>query len=372
MQKRMISRLVVLLVATVMVACTNGGSNNVDAATSVSGTLTNGQGKEVILEKLTNTEVVALDTATIDEQGRFSFGVDVEETGFYRVILAQNNFVLLIVSKDEKIELTGDADDLFKTYSVLGSTESARMQELGKYTSDRDSLQLVLQQAQARQDANAYYQAMAAQNVIMEELAVKVRTFIEANPAGLASLAALQNLNPDTDFPYFNKVSEAMNAEAPNSPFAIDLKKMVDGLKKLAVGSPAPDIILNNPVDKSVSLSSLKGQVVLIDFWASWCKPCRAENPNVVRMYKKYHDQGFEIFGVSLDRTKEAWVQAIKDDGLEWIHASDLAFWNSTAAKLYNVKSIPQTYLVDKEGTIIAKNLRGPELEAKLAEIFGE
>ncbi len=108
----------------------------------------------------------------------------------------------------------------------------------------------------------------------------------------------------------------------------------------------------------------------MIDFWAAWCKPCRVENPNVVKLYDKYHDQGFEIYGVSLDRTKKAWLDAIQEDNLEWIQVSDLKYFDSEAAALYNINAIPATVLLDKEGKIIAKNLRGEALEAKLAEIF--
>ncbi|MFK7925223.1 MAG: peroxiredoxin family protein [Bacteroidia bacterium] len=141
--------------------------------------------------------------------------------------------------------------------------------------------------------------------------------------------------------------------------------------KKLAVGAIPPEIELPNPDGKMIRLSDMKGKVVLLDFWASWCRPCRQENPNVVRMYDTYKNKGFEILGISLDRTRDAWVKAIADDGLQWKHVSDLQFWNSAAAKDYSVGSIPATFLIDKDGKIIAKNLRGPSLEAKLAEVLG-
>jgi len=144
------------------------------------------------------------------------------------------------------------------------------------------------------------------------------------------------------------------------------------GQTNVTVGEPAPEISLPTPDGDALSLSDLRGKVVLIDFWASWCKPCRAENPNVVGVYNQYKDQGFEILGVSLDRSKDAWVQAIQQDNLTWKHVSDLQFWNSEAAQTYGVSSIPYTVLVDREGNVIAERLRGGGLESKLAEVFGE
>ena len=163
---------------------------------------------------------------------------------------------------------------------------------------------------------------------------------------------------------YVNKYYEADKDELGQ------LKVVVDQINANTIGAPAPDIVLNNPEEKEVALSSLKGNVVLIDFWASWCGPCRRENPNVVRMYEKYKDKGFEIYGVSLDKKKDRWVQAIAADGLTWPHVSDLLGWKSNPAQVYGVRSIPTTVLVDAEGNILARNLRGPSLEAKLEEIF--
>lgn len=137
------------------------------------------------------------------------------------------------------------------------------------------------------------------------------------------------------------------------------------------VGQAAPDISLPTPAGEAISLSSLRGKYVLVDFWASWCRPCRAENPNVVRVYNKYKDKGFEILGVSLDRSKDAWVKAIEKDGLTWPHISDLKFWQSAAAKTYGVSAIPYTVLVGPDGKVIAQNLRGASLERKLEELFG-
>jgi peroxiredoxin len=166
------------------------------------------------------------------------------------------------------------------------------------------------------------------------------------------------------------QVAEKLKKEWPGYSHANDFIEYVDKMKLTAVGQPAPEIALPNPQGQVVSLSSMRGKYVLVDFWAKWCGPCRAENPNVVRAYQKYKDKGFTVFGVSLDRNKEDWVQAIKEDNLTWTHVSDLKYWQSEAAKTYNITGIPFSVLLDPSGVIIAKNLRGAALEAKLEEIF--
>ena len=137
-------------------------------------------------------------------------------------------------------------------------------------------------------------------------------------------------------------------------------------------GFEAPDLVGMTPDSQSYALSKMRGKVVLVDFWASWCGPCRRENPNVVANYNKYKDKGFDILGVSLDREPNAWKKAIKDDGLPWHHISDLKGWQSSHAALYSVTSIPQTVLIDKDGKILARNVRGDQLGAKLKELLGE
>lgn len=140
---------------------------------------------------------------------------------------------------------------------------------------------------------------------------------------------------------------------------------------KVQIGQVAPDFKLPTPEGKDLALSSLRGKVILVDFWAAWCRPCRMENPNVVNVYNKYKNNGFDVLGVSLDRTKDAWVQAIKDDGLAWNHVSDLKFWQSAPAQTYGVSAIPFSVLLDKQGKIIGMNLRGPALEQAVASALG-
>lgn len=144
----------------------------------------------------------------------------------------------------------------------------------------------------------------------------------------------------------------------------------MDKIKPTLIGQPALDFKLTTPEGKEVSLSDYKGKVVMVDFWASWCKPCRKENPNVVRIYNRFKDKGFEILGVSLDNNKDSWVEAIQKDKLTWTHVSDLAGWGSLAAKQYGVTGIPYTLIIGRDGKIIEKNLRGEQLEKKLEKIL--
>ena len=160
-------------------------------------------------------------------------------------------------------------------------------------------------------------------------------------------------------------------AGAPANAFTDRLRERREILAKTAVGVEAPDFTQAQPDGTPLSLSELRGKLVLIDFWASWCGPCRAENPNVVKMYDRFKDKGFEILGVSLDDNRENWLKAIEDDGLTWKHVSDLGGWSNTVAKQWAVRSIPHTVLVGADGVILAKNLRGAALEAKVAEVLG-
>lgn len=181
----------------------------------------------------------------------------------------------------------------------------------------------------------------------------------------------VQRYNPEFTEVYFQLATQFVEA-FPKSPYVASMKANIEQISKMVrVGNVAPEIVEKSPDGTEYKLSSLKGKVVLIDFWASWCGPCRKENPNVVAMYERLKSQGFEIFSVSLDRDKAAWQNAITQDKLTWpYHVSDLGFWQSKHAKAYNVSSIPSTFLLDREGKVVAVGLRGPQLEAKVKELL--
>ena len=192
----------------------------------------------------------------------------------------------------------------------------------------------------------------------------------EASPS-LAAFYGIQMIDANQNVFFIDSIASQLQAEMPDNFHVASLISQISTKKSLAIGKEAPEIALQNPDGEVITLSSLRGKYVLIDFWAAWCRPCRAENPNVVRLYNEYSSNNFEILGVSLDRTREKWLQAIEQDGLPWLHVSDLKYWRSQAAQDYQVGAIPATFLIDPDGIIIAKNLRGVSLAAKLKEIFG-
>jgi thiol-disulfide isomerase/thioredoxin len=183
---------------------------------------------------------------------------------------------------------------------------------------------------------------------------------------GIVSILKQKN-HPSFEY-YAQRFIDHFSKQDPRA--AEDLRQQIIMQKSFVVGGTAPDFAQDSPEGESINLSDLRGKVVLVDFWASWCGPCRRENPNVKRVYEEYKNKGFEILAVSLDRTKDRWLQAIEADGLPWLHVRDLKGWGNEVAQMYSVKSIPHTILLDAEGKIIARGLRGPQLEAKIAELL--
>lgn len=193
----------------------------------------------------------------------------------------------------------------------------------------------------------------------------------KSNTYRLALGGVVSGISPNSDVLFMEFANEfAIRYSHTNVDDVNMMSSRLESIKRMMIGVPAPDFTLQTPDGKEVSLSSYKGKYVLVDFWASWCRPCRMENPNVVAMYNRYKDKGFEVFGVSLDQNKDAWKKAIEDDKLTWQHGSDLKGWQSAPAALYGITSIPHSILIDKTGKIIARQLRGEQLGAKLEEIF--
>jgi peroxiredoxin len=281
----------------------------------------------------------------------------------------------------DKGTVTITSADSLKQAKITGSKvndDDAKLRaQLKPIVEKAQPYQMKQQSATPAQQQSAAFQnsMMAKYKALQNEQRNMLKTFISANPDSYLSLLALTSVSgPSPDVAEVEPLFNSLSDELKNSDQGRQLRYSLDNLKITAIGSIAPDFIQNDVNGKPVQLSSFRGKYVLIDFWASWCGPCRQENPNVVRTYHKYKGKNFTVLGVSLDKetAKDAWLAAIKSDGLEWTQVSDLKYWNNMAATLYGVHAIPQNFLIDPQGKIVAKNLRGDALDDKLQELLGK
>lgn len=337
------------------------------------------QGQIVIQEMKNVAEGGWQDTIQLKSNYTFSKKITLKEPGYYRLNFYNKQVVNLILDKSD-VEVNADGNSAQGFVQITGSPDMdiiTKAQSMMRAFENSAEFQKINQDFAAAQQANNEAKMLELQQTYMKLAKAnndKVADYFKSLPPSLAVVNLLQNnsLDPDQYFETYAIVADKLRKDWGNYTHVKTFIEKVDKLKKLAVGQPAPEIALPNPEGQVVKLSSLRGQYVLVDFWAKWCGPCRKENPNVVKAFKRFKDKGFTVYGVSLDRNKEDWVQAIAQDGLTWTHVSDLKYFQSEAARTYDINGIPYSLLLDKEGKIIAKNLRGPALEAKLEEVLGK
>ena len=292
--------------------------------------------------------------------------------------LGRNADVLALFLEKGQITLT--AKDSVKKGVISGSKVNEEFVVYKKFIAEPERKMAALNAEYFAADASkkadrAYVKTLNDKynDAINERKALQYK-YIGQNKGSFVSLSSLMELaGQDIDVNQIEPVFKLLSAAVQSSESGVQFARSINAARPTSIGAVAPVFTQNDVNDKPVSLSGFRGKYVLLDFWASWCGPCRAENPNVVKAYNQYKDKNFTILSVSLDRPgqKESWLAAVKADGLEWTQVSDLKFWNNDAARLYNIRAIPQNFLIDPSGKIIGKNLRGEALAKKLREIFG-
>lgn len=362
----------------------------------ISGTLENPvSGKYVFLDELKSDAVTSVDSVLIQDAGIFKFKREIKLPAFYLLKINDNNFLTMLIAPGERIIVNSNFDSLNYPVSVSGSKGTELMVEynktLRKTINKFIGLSTIYSQNANSPQLPALIESLdSLAQIYLNEINSYTKDYIDKNINSLVSLVALYQqiapnvyvLNPTKDLKYFVKVDSSLSILYPGYEPVTSLHQQVLKLISNDKGEPtsappsgegaeAPEISLPTPQGDTIKLTSTRGSVVLLDFWASWCAPCRQENPNLVKAYNQYHSKGFQIYQVSLDKTREAWMKGIQDDQLgKWIHVSDIQYWNSIVVPLYKIESIPFNYLLDKEGRIIASNLRGAQLQVKLAELF--
>jgi peroxiredoxin len=369
---KIVKNFLFLIILTLLYSCGQDSKRGFDGKVKISGKLANAPEGKIVVSSIEDEQAKTIIELDLGSNGKFDYTLTLEGPGFYMLNLMDRKEVRLALY-DQDVEVNYDFSNE-ESLEVKGSTDSKYMQRI-------DAL-MVQYQDQINALNTSYFEAMSARNTeeikkiqtlamnLESEHAEKVKDLLGSMEGSFAALAGLPMINPKKDFQFLDGLITEMNEKYPGFKKVQNLLAQLDDMRALSVGQVAPEITLPDPEGQLLSLSGLRGKYVLIDFWAAWCRPCREENPNVVRLYNQYKDQGFEVFGVSLDRTREAWVKAIEDDNLTWTHVSDLQYFNSAAAALYQINAIPATYMIDPDGKIIAKDLRGTSLENKLKEIF--
>ncbi len=329
---------------------------------------------QFLLEQRGTEGWISVDTADVVD-GVATLKGAVEYPGDYYLSVVGQRPKLVVFVENAKMEITGKIDSLYNA-NVTGSKTHDEYKVINNQINEITQKYMALYQqsreAVAQGDTVKAEQLMEQVNEIYASVDKLQEDFVKNNPASYVTPYFLSNIQYSKEVEELDSMVSALDPKLDIVPSVIRLKEQVAKLKTVAVGQTAPDFTQNDPDGNPVKLSDIYSQneLTLVDFWASWCGPCRAENPNVVAVYNEFKDKGFGILGVSLDKSKEDWLKAIDDDKLTWAHVSDLAYWENAASQLYGINSIPSNLLLDKTGKIIAKNKRGEELRTVVSEML--
>lgn len=355
------------------------GMNLYAQTTSLKGQIKGVSNTTVVVQKLVENTMKPFDTLSVDKNGKFAAEYALQEPGLYVLSVPEmkNAMADIWMQPKEKINLEFSILPEINYLQLDNAKGSSNMQTYQRFS------QVLGQSLVAQQEMEKEFESPATTDARKKEIQTnfsnllakrnqEIEQIIRENKKEVFSAFLATYFENDLThyITLYAEVRDALKEQYGDNMFVQHLDAVVK--QNVLPGMETPDIAMKNAEGEIMKLSDLRGKVVILDFWASWCRPCRMENPNVVRLYHKYHEAGLEIYSVSLDNDKKSWQKAIADDGLVWPnHVSDLQGWTSTGGAAYGVTAVPSTFLIDKEGKLIAKNLRGNELAQKLEEIFG-
>lgn len=370
----------------VIISCNQGK----ETSFTVSGSVKNKPVRMIYLEEsqVSSLDMISKDSAVIGADGKFSFKRKVKQEGVYNLRLDDEEYPFVsIINDSEKIAVDADFNNVNEFYVVTGSAASLglkdyltksgeRLRHLFYLSKELDSL------IEGQAESTSISIAEEKRNTAIAELKSYTQSSVKETKSPALALFILSTYQGTANNPNFRiepftvdnlmlQLNELV-AKFPERKEIASIRNSIESqaVKSRWIGKQAPEISLPDTEGRNISLSSYKGKYVLVDFWASWCVPCRHENPNVVEAYNKFRNKNFTILGVSLDMKKESWKKAIVDDNLNWAHISDLQQWSSVVVPLYGIQGIPFNVLVDPNGIVIAENLRGSDLQQKLAEVL--
>jgi peroxiredoxin len=364
-------KLFYLFVITVLMAACSSEPHYV-----INGKIEGADSVTFLLQKREAGKVVSMDSA-IAYKGSFKMkGGAVKYPEMVLLVAKDSRMRTTFYLENAEITISGKLDSLYDAKITGSKTQDEYMGFINsnkklneKYSGIYEEYQL----AQQGGDTAKVAQLEKDASDIEKEMTALQRDFVKNNPSSFASPSILAGLSYEMEGSEIETYINAMDTAVAKTETVINLKETVARMKAVAAGQKAPDFTMNDPEGNQVSLySKIGSKLLLVDFWAAWCGPCRRENPNVVKVYKEFNKKGFDVFGVSLDQKKDDWVKAIADDNLTWTHVSDLQYWNNAAAKMYAVNAIPANFLLDENGVIIGRNLREDALYNKVKEVLGE